>query len=192
MMEMHLTGFEQVSAMLKGLPDKVQNRALKPAIRQASNIVRDEARTRAPMRTSPYPQARTAGFSAKAWRAIEKAGGIETKYLSGKHRKDRKKYWEFRKPGTLKRSISVGEAPKRARTLARQYGRNGVFLAVGVAKRAYYGIFFESPRGFRDRGGKKHQSRPFLLTSLKNNTEAVVNRLRTDIADNLKRIQAGG
>ena len=193
MMEMNLKGFEQVSAMLKGLPDKVQNRALKPAIRQAANIVRDEARVRAPMRKSQYPAARTAGFSLKAWRAIEKAGFIDTKYLSkGKHRKDKKKYWEFRKPGTLKRSISVGEAPKRAKTLARQYGRNGVFLAVGVAPRAYYGIFFESSKGFRDRGGNRHPSKPFLLNSLKNNTEAVVDRLRSDIAANLKQIQAGG
>ena len=193
MISMKLRNWLEVESMLKTLPEKTMRSALKPAIRKGANIVRDEARTRAPKRQSPYPEARTATFNQKAWDAIRKARFIHTKYLPGKHRKDIKMYYDFRRPGTLKRGIFVGASPRYAKhTLSRELGSNGVFLSVGVDKRAYYGKFFELPKGFTDRGGRKHASRPFLRTALVDNAGRVLDIIRDNLSEALRKIQAGG
>ncbi len=196
MIEMKLTGWEGIEGMLQGMPDKVQNRALKPAIRQGANIVRDDARMKAPVHAGTYPASRSASFSLKAWRAIEKAGSIDTKYLPGKTKKSRKKYWEFRKPGTLKRSIVVGETPKNARnSLARQLGRGAVILAVGILNRAYYGRWFEgmpNGKGFTDRGGKYHPPNPFLGPSLSKNAQRILDKIRDGVFSQIEKIKRGG
>lgn len=179
--------------MLRTLPEKTMRSAMKPAIRKGANIVRDDARIRAPQKKDAYPQARTANFSLKAWNAIRKARFIHTKYLKGNFRKDIKMYYDFRKPGTLKRGIFVGEAPRYAKhSLAKDFGSNGVFLSVGVDRRAYYGKFFEFEGGFTDRGGQKHKSRPFLRTALSDNAREVLDIIRDHLSEALKKIQAGG
>jgi HK97 gp10 family phage protein len=116
-----LIGIEQLTASLRSLPDKIRKRAVRGALRIAARVIRDDAKSRAPVLQQSIPQ-RTRGtvkrrISVRPSKFARQAGNegvfIGVKPLRGKT--DTRKfgkgsarnpndpfYWRFLEFGTRK------------------------------------------------------------------------------------------
>jgi hypothetical protein len=139
------------------------------------------------MHEGPYPATRSKTMSAKALaRALvraEKHGitaeAVRTKAagLSG-----RQKVNMNRKPGTLKKSIVIGNnREKSARDMRND--KNFVVLSVGIMRRAFYGYWVE--HGFIHAGKKKTHvpARPFLRPAFDSQVQALIERFRQALSE---------
>ena len=97
--QVRIEGMEQALAVLRALPDRLRNRALRNALAAGGRVVRDAAKRLAPVINPGDPAV------LKGWR----------------------------KPGTLKRAITV-----RTSKQARRAGNVGVFVNVRPAKGAKF------------------------------------------------------
>ena len=126
--EAKVSGIPELKAALKAIPAKLRRRALRNALAAGARIVRDEARSKAPV-LSP---------AAKV---------------------------PYRKPGTLRKAISV-----RTSKIARRAGDVGVFVNVKPAKAGQRGA--KNPNDphywkFLEFGTVKMRARPFLQEGAK-------------------------
>lgn len=140
--QVRIEGLDQALAVLRALPDRLRNRALRNALAAGGRVVRDAAKRLAPVINPGDPAV------LKGWR----------------------------KPGTLKRAITV-----RTSKQARRAGNVGVFVNVRPAKGAKYRGGKQvraSQRGakspndpfywrFVEFGTKRAEAKPFLQPAAK-------------------------
>ena len=114
-----IAGLTEAIATLKALPDKLRKRALRNALAAGARLVRDAAKTKAPILSASSPAV------LKGWR----------------------------KPGTLKKAITV-----RTSKQARRQGNVGVFVNVRPAKGA---VFRKGKQVKASQRGAKSPNDPF-------------------------------
>ena len=196
MITIKTTGFKELADKLKEMPDNVMKNYVRRAEYQAAILVRDKARDLAPMHAGPYPATRGKSMSAKALAtALEKAekygvtaDDVRTKTagLAGKSKGN-----STRVPGTLKKSITIGNSRERATRNIRN-DKNFVILSVGLMKRAYYGYFIEMGFMHAGKNTKTHvPAHPFLRPAFDSQVPALIDKFKAALVDFTKDAERG-
>ena len=189
-------GFKELAEKLQAMPDKAMANYIRKAEYQAAILVRDAARELAPIHNEPNPATRSKRMSIKQIerqvKKLDKAGISEEnreiaiyELLKG----SRKDWNQTRTPGTLKKGIIIGQLRKRNRSMFDSI--NFIQLSVGLAKRAYYGLWIET--GFihySTKGKSTHiPARPFLRPAFDTQTENLINRFKNALYDLIKEME---
>ena len=189
-------GFAELATRLTAMPDDLMVNHIVKANTDACTLVRDVARTKAPMHMMPYPPSRTKAMTAKQVTAqvkkLDKLGiSDENKELAiwemfkGKSAKStgRQAANRLRSPGQLKKGIVLGKVNLK--------DKNHIEQSVRLSSRAYYGQWIE--RGFTHYGVKKFThipARPFLRPALDQNVERALSVYRNALNDGLNHVGA--
>jgi HK97 gp10 family phage protein len=204
-MTMKLTGWEDLKKNLEELPNKVQRRVLKKSANAGARIVRDSARTKAPVH-GPYPSSRTKLSVKQIERALKKLEASQDRTITvttkkGKTYKTKARArqgirsYQLRQSGRLKKGIDVGTPNTRFNwtshrsTSTRTIYQNDVEIAcVGFNKAAYYGAFLE--RGFKHRGGTHVPAHPMLRPALDENAQRVIDIMAGMLRQEIDRVRS--
>jgi hypothetical protein len=200
---MQTHGFAEMAERFKAMPDELMDKYIQKANYKACEIVRDDAKVRAPIHEGPYPASRTQTLGLLTpkmdlsrdvtSKAIENAqrerpgqhiSGREIRALRTMVNKmfkttGRQVWNSIRSPGTLRKSIII----RKGKNPNKDY----IVRNVALTKFAYYGMWLEF--GFMHAGKeRKHiPSHPFMRPSLYENKEKVIDTMRLGLMDGLNK-----